>query len=290
MTAARTSPHPSTPFSRATGTTIVRTAVQAPRMNAIGGAPYRHLAPGTPRPDLIFGQAHLRAVLPNTRSITTPPAPPGPSTSASRTRTRTLLPASPQQIPERARSAENRSWRPDQRIPASRLKAEKAQVSSRILFSSGTAAPNYAVLLLTRFAAAVPVATFFAVAIATAVSIAPPDKAASTVAKVALGLNLGIILGAPIGTVIGHSIGWAVHLLAVAIASIIALLMVLRLVPARPAAATTSVFGECACSRTAVSSSRSPHRPWATWASSWPTPASPPLLTHVSRFTAGTAP
>jgi DHA1 family inner membrane transport protein len=154
------------------------------------------------------------------------------------------------------------------------------------------AAPDYAVLLLSRFAAGVPVATFFAVAIAAAVSIAPPDKAASTVAKVALGLNLGIILGAPIGTFIGHGIGWRFTFLAVAGASIIALVMVLRFVPSRPAVAAVAgpVFGELrvlkdrgvqlAIGLTAVGN-LGVIMVYTYIA---------PLLTHVSRFTEGTIP
>jgi predicted MFS family arabinose efflux permease len=64
------------------------------------------------------------------------------------------------------------------------------------------------------------------------------------VAKVALGMNLGIILGAPIGTFIGHNLGWRATFMAVAAVSVAALLLVLRFVPAQPAAATGSVFGE----------------------------------------------
>jgi DHA1 family inner membrane transport protein len=105
-------------------------------------------------------------------------------------------------------------------------------------------APNYATLLVSRFVAGLVVATFFAVAVAIAVAMAPPDKIASTVAKLALGLNLGIILGAPIGTFIGHTFGWRFTFLAVALASTVALLMVLRFVPAAPAAVTESVFSE----------------------------------------------
>jgi DHA1 family inner membrane transport protein len=57
-------------------------------------------------------------------------------------------------------------------------------------------APSHTGLLVARFVAGSVVATFFAVALATAVSIAPAGREASTVAKVTLGLNLGIILGA----------------------------------------------------------------------------------------------
>lgn len=151
-------------------------------------------------------------------------------------------------------------------------------------------APDYAVLLLVRFAAGVPVATFFAVAIATAVSISPPGKVASTVAKVALGLNLGIILGAPIGTLIGHTIGWRYTFLAVALAGITALVMVWRFVPAQPATAATSAFGELrvlkdrgvqlAIGLTAVGN-LGVIMVYTYIA---------PLLTHVSRFTPATVP
>lgn len=109
---------------------------------------------------------------------------------------------------------------------------------------ASAAAPNYPVVLVSRFVAGLPVATFFGVAIATAVSMAPAGKQASTVAKVALGLNLGIIAGAPIGTLIGHHLGWRATFLTVAALSVIALGLVLRFVPAQPAAATGSVFAE----------------------------------------------
>jgi len=105
-------------------------------------------------------------------------------------------------------------------------------------------APNYPVVLVSRFVAGLPVATFFGVAIATAASMAPAGKQAATVAKVTLGLNLGIILGAPIGTLIGHGLGWRTTFLTVAALSVIALGLVLRFVPAQPAATTGSVLAE----------------------------------------------
>jgi DHA1 family inner membrane transport protein len=104
-------------------------------------------------------------------------------------------------------------------------------------------APSYPTLLLARFLAGLVVATFFAVAIATAVSHAPEGKQASTVAKIALGLNLGIILGTPIGTFIGQHVGWRATFATVAAFALAALPLVLRFVPAQPAA-TTSALGE----------------------------------------------
>jgi len=101
-------------------------------------------------------------------------------------------------------------------------------------------APTYAVLLVSRVVSGLVVATFFAVAVVTAVSMAAPGKQASTVAKLALGINLGIILGAPIGTVIGQHVGWRATFLTIAAFSTVALLLVLRLVPVQPTVATGS--------------------------------------------------
>ncbi|WP_116198914.1 MFS transporter [Amycolatopsis circi] len=103
-------------------------------------------------------------------------------------------------------------------------------------------APGYALAVVSRFVAGLVVATFFAVAIATVVSMAPPGKAVSTIAKVTMGLNLGIVAGSPLGTVLGHHLGWRATFGAVAAISGIALLLVLRFVPAQ--AATGSVRGE----------------------------------------------
>lgn len=105
-------------------------------------------------------------------------------------------------------------------------------------------APNYPVLLVSRFVAGLVVATFFGVAIATTVSIAPAGKHGSAVAKLTLGLNLGIILGAPVGTLIGQSLGWRATFVTVAAVSVVALLLVLRFVPAQPSVATGSALGE----------------------------------------------
>jgi DHA1 family inner membrane transport protein len=103
---------------------------------------------------------------------------------------------------------------------------------------------NHPVLMATRFLAGLVVATFFAVAIATALSLAPEGKQATTVGKVTLGMNLGMVLGTPIGTVIGQNLGWRSTFAAIAAVSVVALLLVLRFVPARPAAATGPVLGE----------------------------------------------
>ncbi|MGP3975432.1 MFS transporter [Streptomyces sp. 8N114] len=104
--------------------------------------------------------------------------------------------------------------------------------------------PGYGTLLTARFVAGLVVATFFAVAITTAVSLAPDGKQASTVAKLTLGMNLGIILGTPIGTFVGQRLGWQATFATVAACTVLALALVLPSVPAQPATATGSVLGE----------------------------------------------
>ncbi|WP_205718698.1 MFS transporter [Actinomadura sp. WMMA1423] len=123
------------------------------------------------------------------------------------------------------------------RVPRKPLMTGLIAVS--ILGNLGSAAaPDYPVLLAARFLAGLVVATFFAVAVATAVSTAPAGREASTIAKVALGLNLGIVLGTPLGTLVGQRLGWQATFASVAALSAAALPMVLRFVPALPAAAT----------------------------------------------------
>ena len=105
-------------------------------------------------------------------------------------------------------------------------------------------APDYVTLLLMRFVAGLVVATFFAVAISIAVSMAAPGKQASSIARVALGMNLGIILGVPAGTFIGQHIDWRATFVAVASVTIAATLLVRRYVPAPPAPTTGSAVSE----------------------------------------------
>jgi DHA1 family inner membrane transport protein len=119
------------------------------------------------------------------------------------------------------------------RTPRRRLVVGLVAVS--VLANLGSAvAPNHAVLMVARFGAGLVVATFFAVAIATAASVAPPGRQASAVGRVVLGLNLGLVLGTPLGTVIGQQLGWRATFVAVAAVTLAAVPLVLRYVPAAP--------------------------------------------------------
>jgi predicted MFS family arabinose efflux permease len=72
---------------------------------------------------------------------------------------------------------------------------------------ASAAAPNYAALFTARIFTSLVTSTFFANAVVIAASTAPAGKQASTVSKLAFGMNLSMILGAPIGTFIGNHAG-----------------------------------------------------------------------------------
>ncbi|TCO28369.1 DHA1 family inner membrane transport protein [Kribbella steppae] len=93
-------------------------------------------------------------------------------------------------------------------------------------------APGYGVLFAARIVTALVTATFFANAIVIAISAAPAGRQASTVAKLAFGMNLAMILGAPLGTWIGDAFGWRATFLAITLTCTAGLLLVARLVPA----------------------------------------------------------
>ncbi|ADB33412.1 major facilitator superfamily MFS_1 [Kribbella flavida DSM 17836] len=95
-------------------------------------------------------------------------------------------------------------------------------------------APGFSLLLAARVATALVTSTFFAQAIVIAVRSAPPERAATMVARLAFGMNLAIILGAPIGTQIGGHWGWRATFAAIAVACLIGFGLVLLLLTTPP--------------------------------------------------------
>lgn len=92
-------------------------------------------------------------------------------------------------------------------------------------------APVYSVLFVARVVTALITATFFANAVVIAVSTAPEGKQASTVSKLAFGMNLSMMLGAPLGTFIGNNFGWRATFGVIAVVCLLGLLLVLPSVP-----------------------------------------------------------
>jgi DHA1 family inner membrane transport protein len=110
-------------------------------------------------------------------------------------------------------------------------------------------APGYGVLFAARIVTALVTSTFFANAIVIATSSAPPGKKASTVAKLALGMNLAMVLGAPLGTWIGEAFGWRTTFAAITACCAIGLAMVAWSVPADQPGTRNRALGEFAVFR-----------------------------------------
>ncbi|MFE6510510.1 MFS transporter [Nocardioides sp. NPDC057767] len=105
-------------------------------------------------------------------------------------------------------------------------------------------APGFSLLLVARVVTALVTSTFFAQAIVIAVQSAPPERAGSTVARLAFGMNLAMILGAPLGTQIGGQCGWRATFAAIAVACLIGLALVLWQLTPPPEAGRTSAVSE----------------------------------------------
>ncbi|QBS44836.1 MFS transporter [Nocardia sp. CS682] len=89
-----------------------------------------------------------------------------------------------------------------------RLALVVTQVAFAACLAIGLIIGSYPALLITRFAAGLAYAGFFAVAASTAVGLVPADRAARASGVVVSGLGLAMILGGPVGTLIGYWTGW----------------------------------------------------------------------------------
>ncbi|MFJ1646601.1 Cmx/CmrA family chloramphenicol efflux MFS transporter [Streptomyces sp. NPDC088258] len=109
----------------------------------------------------------------------------------------------------------------------------------------GALTPGYAVLLATRIVAALANAGFWAVALATAVALVPPEARARATSVVVGGVTVACVVGVPAGASLGERWGWRAAFWAVALVSVPAVLAIVRTVPAeRPEPSGTGVRGE----------------------------------------------
>lgn len=105
-------------------------------------------------------------------------------------------------------------------------------------------APDFRLLLGARVVTALVTSTFFAQAIVVVIRSVAPDRAATAVARLALGMNLAMVLGAPLGTVIATTWGWQMTFAAIGAACLLGFSLVAGLITSPPEEARSSATAE----------------------------------------------
>ncbi len=92
-------------------------------------------------------------------------------------------------------------------------------------------APNFELLMLTRFLAGLPHGAFFGVGAVVAMRLAREGKTASAVATMFAGLAFASVVGVPFGTWLGHNVSWRLVFIIVAAIGVATMLTLKKLVP-----------------------------------------------------------
>ncbi len=117
------------------------------------------------------------------------------------------------------------------------------------LFVAGNAlsavGPSYELVMAGRILAALCHGGFFGIGAVLAARLVTPDRQASAIALMFVGLTVANVLGVPAGTALGHRFGWRATFVAVAVIGLVAMAAIVALVPNVPAE-TTSVRSQLA--------------------------------------------
>lgn len=104
--------------------------------------------------------------------------------------------------------------------------------------------PGYAMLLGARVLTAFAHGVFFSIGATIAADLVAPDRRASAIALMFMGLTVAIVTGVPMGTYIGQNFGWRATFWAVSGLGLIALLGIALLLPRQIAKAAVSSLRE----------------------------------------------
>ncbi|WAZ25519.1 MFS transporter [Streptomyces cinnabarinus] len=105
-------------------------------------------------------------------------------------------------------------------------------------------APNFGLLFAARFLAGLPHGALFGVGAVVASKLVAPDRAATAVSRMFLGLTVANIIGVPAGTALGQQFGWRSAYVAVAVIGVLALVALAAFVPHQPRGAQAGVRHE----------------------------------------------
>lgn len=150
--------------------------------------------------------------------------------------------------------------------------------------------PNFHTMMLFRFLAGLPHGAFFGVGAVVASRLADEGKAAAAVATMFAGLTLANVLGVPFGTWLGHTMSWRIVFLIVAAIGLVTALSLHKLVPFFEAQQSGSFMQDLKIFRSrglwlalAITSiGTGGFFAWFSYIA--------PLLTDVTRFSAGSIP
>ncbi|MFJ6994374.1 MFS transporter [Streptomyces sp. NPDC003090] len=121
------------------------------------------------------------------------------------------------------------------------------------LFIAGNAlsavAPGFGLMLTGRIVASLAHGAFFGIGSVVAADLVAPQKKASAISLMFMGLTVANIVGVPGGTYVGQAAGWRVTFAIVAALGVVGLLGVARLVPEAGRPESVSVRGELAAFR-----------------------------------------
>jgi DHA1 family arabinose polymer transporter-like MFS transporter len=92
-------------------------------------------------------------------------------------------------------------------------------------------APNFHVMMVSRFLAGLPHGAFFGVGAVVASRLADEGKVAAAMATMFAGLTIANVVGVPFGTWLGHSVDWRLVFLIVAAIGFVTVLSLRQLVP-----------------------------------------------------------
>ncbi|MBF2778594.1 MFS transporter [Staphylococcus saprophyticus] len=104
--------------------------------------------------------------------------------------------------------------------------------------------PNYGFMMTSRIITSLAHGSFFGIGSILAASMVRPEKRASAMALMFMGLSMSNILGVPFGTLIGQNFGWPMTFIIISIIGALALIGIIIFVPMQREMIKSSVLNE----------------------------------------------
>ena len=120
-------------------------------------------------------------------------------------------------------------------VIGARLSRKTMLIGLMVLFAIGNGlsalAPTYGWLVAFRFLSGLPHGAYFGIAALVATTLVPPNRRATAVGRVMLGLTVATVIGVPVASWIGQAIGWRSGFAIVAGLALLTVLLVALFAP-----------------------------------------------------------